>query len=174
VGDMWQQIADPGLTIAEDGELVLSVPAGPGKVAASVRTDHFDATMCAASVELVRADHDSQSFVHFELFTNSENRAGFLLVGTELRFHHEINTAKLVEQIPFDANEHRFLEIRHENGAFVWSTSPDRLNWIERRRLLSDLAAGSMRVAMGTEVLEANLGALAYQVRFDDLTTTAP
>ncbi len=169
IANMWQQIADPNLLIEENGELVISVPAGPGKVAASVRTVPLDATTCAVSVEILEATVDAQSFVHFELFMDSENRAGFLVIGSQLRFHHEIDTVKLVEEILYRPAQHRFLEIRHESGSFVWRTSADGQTWIERRKLQSDLATNAMRVAMGTEVLEANLGAGAYRVRFDNV-----
>jgi hypothetical protein len=174
ISDLWQQSTDPDLSIFEDGELVFDVPGGPGKLASSVRTARFDVGGCAATVELVSAELDSLSFAHFEFFIDSENRAGFLLVGDELRFHHEVESAMDRTDTVYDPSQHRFLRIAHRNGEFAWSTSGDGQTWDLQRTHPSPLDATAMRVVLGTEVLPDNPGAPAYEVRFDDVSARAP
>lgn len=170
----WEPTVDPGLRVAVDGELVFEVPAGPGKRVASVSSPAFDASGCAISVELVEANVDAQSFVHFELWVDVDHRVGFFVIGDRLRFHHQVGAVRQNEEIPYLPNDHRFLQFRHEGMGFVWSTSANGVDWVERRTLSSDLVVGAMHVVLGTEVLPANPGAPAYEARFDNVAAGPP
>lgn len=64
--------------------------------------------------------------------------------------------------LPFDPTNHRHVRIRHLAGTneLVWETSPDKVTWTERRKIVSPFPVNVMRaeVETGTYQAEGNPG----------------
>lgn len=174
VGPSWEQRADAVITIVEDGELAFDADGGDGKVVASIRTAPFDATDCQIAVTYTAGVLPNDTFVHFELFIDEDNRAGFLLVEDELRFHHELDGVQAHMGAPFSASEHRHWRVRHDDAGFTWSVSGDGQSWMNVHSTQSGLPTTAMQIILGTEILPAGIGVPPYRATFDDVAASPP
>jgi hypothetical protein len=170
---MWTEFASSGVVVSVLDELSIGMPPGDGPLLGSVRTPRFDATDCQVTVRY-QGIVPGGALAHFDLLIDEDNRAGFLLYGNELRFHHEIGAVKDDQSAMFDAAVHAYWRIVHEGGSFVWLTSTDGELWVLQRELASRLPTRSMRVVLGAEVLPATDGQAGYQSRFDDVAAGPP
>lgn len=110
---------------------------------------------CSVFIELTSPPSSNQSQAFMYLGLDTENRVGFYVANGTLHFAIRINAVSQNVDLPFDPVAHRFWRLREENGTVYWYTSPDALQWTERRE------ASTPNVGLDDGIFNIGAGTLA-------------
>lgn len=119
--------------------------------------EQLDLTASQLVVELVTVPTSVRSRVSVTL-TNTDSSAEFLAWTVT---HGTLAAVRYIEQTqttgwsaPFDPAAHRWLAIRHEPGAVIWSTSPNGIVWTDRAMLSTSIPLDAMRLVLSAGLIE--------------------
>lgn len=155
------------VSISEPGELHIDVAAGAGNRWGRLLTAMpHDAAACGLTISFT-GTLTAEEMAYAELYIDVGNRAGFHLVGNELRLRDEIGAVPISTDITYSPTSHRWWRIVWEGGDLVWFTSPDGVDWTERERRMSTLDPMAMHVLLGAGVF--GMTTAGVNVQFDQL-----
>lgn len=168
IGAQWDPLLLGGdVNITEPGELHIDLASGAGNRWGRILTSApHDSTACGLTISFV-GTITADELAYAELYIDVENRAGFHLVGNELRFRQEIAAVTDSLDVPYNPTSDRWWRVVWEGNDLVWFTSPDGVSWMERERKMSTLDPMAMHVLIGAGVFGMTTPGIA--VEFDQL-----
>jgi hypothetical protein len=172
--DRWGRVygANGAAARVEDGRLRVTLPAGQeGAAYAGFVSERFhDLRGAAVSVEVARmVNVASGARMLFQLqAAGSEDEAGFEQQTGRLRFYTRVAGVEDGSSIAFDPDEQRFWRLREQAGLLFFETSPDGVEWSERRKLRRPFDLSLVRVELGAAV-DAPGEAAPGVAEFDDV-----
>jgi len=168
IDSQWEPLLLGGnVAISEPGELHIDVAAGTGNRWGRILTAMpHDTTACGMTISFA-GTITAEEMVYAELYIDVGNRAGFHLVGNELRMRQEIAAVVESTDVPYNSNSDRWWRVVWEGNELVWFTSPDGVSWMERVRKISALDPMAMHILIGAGVF--GMTTAGVNVEFDQL-----
>jgi hypothetical protein len=154
----WSYWNDSPLTVAhEGGQLAFTVPAGAASVSAGYQTRAYHRMQDSRGfVEVLPLEVDSGVSFTFTLQTFGRDRWTTTHEGGALvfRMRDALNDYTLAS-VPYVAEEHRFWQIREQDGTVYWETSADGQAWTAQASASVDVSAALVRLRLSVYVSTA-------------------
>jgi hypothetical protein len=163
--DTW--VDDPGLSVEhKDGQLVFDHPAGIYEGAGYFATDLYRFRGGRAYIEVVDAQADSGVGLYFWVLVDGWHD-GWALVqhrGT-LSFRYRVNDEEFsIGSISYDPAQHRWWQLREQDGTVYWETSPDATSWTTHITMASALTTKMVFPGVSTWLSDAEETSWTLQV----------
>jgi hypothetical protein len=147
----WSYWNDGPLTVAhEGGRLVFTVPAGQSDLGAGYQTHaYYRMQGSRAFVEVLPLEVDSGASFTFALRTLAAGRwyMSYQDGALVFRMRDAVNEYTLAS-VPYVAEEHRFWQIREQDGTVYWETSADGATWTAQASNSVDTSEVLVRVRL--------------------------
>ena len=165
-----QDTAPVATATQEGGNLVLTLGQAAGNNYALIASPLLDLTHDAVSVEVVeRPNAATVAEAGLSLQLDYGHRYQLFVTGAYLLMRVSTPaTGNDNTSLPYSAENHHFLRLRHVGDNMLWETSADRMSWTVRRASPAavDVASLFVQVFAGTYQADAELPGRA---RFDNV-----
>ncbi len=160
---------DPATATLTGGELVLGAPAGATNVGSGLWSDEiYRMASSRAFIEVVSVDESSDDYVDFGF---GSDYSGYLIGQRQGTLYFAVvvdGDYTTLDSIPYSASDHRWWQVREEDGRVYFETSPDGTSWTTRHDVALMSGVGPL-VAVGVEFWTDDAQPEATAAVFDNL-----